>query len=87
MLSLHDKSLLAKTWLFRLEELEDIKVRRLEFLKTHDNDVVEAVIWLRENRHLFQRHIFEPVCLELNIKNMNYVNAIENSLRNHIKVW
>ncbi|KAF9356085.1 Structural maintenance of chromosomes protein 5 [Mortierella sp. NVP85] len=71
----------------RLEELDDIKVRRLEFLKTHDNDVVEAVIWLRENRHLFQRHIFEPVCLELNIKNMNYVNAIENSLRNHIKTF
>lgn len=35
---------------------------------------------------MFQKHVFEPVCLEINIKNMKYVDAIENVLSNQLKV-
>ncbi|KAG0286882.1 hypothetical protein BGZ98_004918, partial [Dissophora globulifera] len=53
----------------RLEALDDIRNRRLEQLKSQDNDVYEALMLLRANRQQFQKHVFEPVCLELNIKN------------------
>ncbi|KAF9987172.1 Structural maintenance of chromosomes protein 5 [Modicella reniformis] len=71
----------------KLDTLDDIRNRRLQQLRNQDNDVFEAVMWLRENRNLFQKHVFEPVCLELNIKNMSYVNAIEHTLRSHLKTF
>lgn len=55
-------------------------------LRNQDADVYSAVMWLRENRQMFQKHVFEPVCLELNIKDITYVNAIENALRGQLKV-
>ncbi|KAG0313305.1 Structural maintenance of chromosomes protein 5 [Dissophora globulifera] len=70
-----------------LEALDDIRNRRLEQLKSQDNDVYEAVMWLRANRQQFQKHVFEPVCLELNIKNTRIVNAVENTLRSHLKTF
>ncbi|KAI1294565.1 Structural maintenance of chromosomes protein 5 [Mortierella claussenii] len=71
----------------RLDALDDIRNRRLQTLRHQDSDVFEAVIWLRENRNLFQNHVFEPVCLEINIKNMSHVNAIEFALRAHLKTF
>ncbi|KAF9183789.1 Structural maintenance of chromosomes protein 5 [Haplosporangium sp. Z 767] len=69
----------------RVDALDDIRNRRLEQLGRSDRHVYQAVLWLRQNRHLFKKHVFEPVCLELNIKNMNIVNVVENVLRNHLK--
>ncbi|KAI8346052.1 hypothetical protein B0O80DRAFT_407246 [Mortierella sp. GBAus27b] len=71
----------------RLEALDDIRNRRMEQLKIHDSDVVDAIKWLRENRNVFRKHVFEPVCLELNIKDMKFVNAIEHALRSHLKTF
>ncbi|KAG0283272.1 Structural maintenance of chromosomes protein 5, partial [Dissophora globulifera] len=70
-----------------LEALDDIRNRCLEQLKSQDNDVYEAVMWLRANRQQFRKHVFEPVCLELNIKNRRIVNAVENILRSHLKTF
>ncbi|KAF9109450.1 Structural maintenance of chromosomes protein 5 [Mortierella sp. AM989] len=69
----------------RLDALDDIRNRRLQQLQRQDNDVFEAVMWLREHQKEFKMHVFEPVCLELNIKNMKHVMAIESTLRNHLK--
>ncbi|ORZ06802.1 P-loop containing nucleoside triphosphate hydrolase protein [Lobosporangium transversale] len=71
----------------RLDALDDIRNRRLQTLRNQDSDVFDAVLWLRDNRQLFQKHVFEPVCLEVNIKNMKHVNAIESALRNHLKTF
>jgi len=35
---------------------------------------------------MFQKKVFGPVCLELNVRNTKFVNAIENALRNQLKV-
>lgn len=70
----------------RLVALDDIRNRRLEQLRETESDVYDAVVWLRQNRALFQKHVFEPVCLEINIKNMKYVDAIENVLNSQLKV-
>ncbi|KAG0311359.1 Structural maintenance of chromosomes protein 5, partial [Dissophora globulifera] len=56
-----------------------------EQLKSQDNDVYEAVMWLRAHRQQFLKHVFKPVCLELNIKNTQIANAVENKLRSHRK--
>ncbi|KAF9429322.1 Structural maintenance of chromosomes protein 5 [Entomortierella beljakovae] len=69
----------------RLEALEDIRSRRLQSLRNNDGDVYKAVMWLREHQNDFKKHVFEPVCLELNIKNTKHVQAIEMAIRNHIK--
>ncbi|KAF9981515.1 Structural maintenance of chromosomes protein 5 [Mortierella antarctica] len=71
----------------RVDALDDIRNRRLDQLRRSDNDVYEAVRWLRQNQHMFQKKVFEPVCLELNIKNMRVVNAVENVLRNQLKTF
>jgi hypothetical protein len=66
--------------------LDDVRNRRLEQLRETESDVYDAVVWLRQNRDMFQKHVFEPVCLEINIKNMKYVDAIENVLSSQLKV-
>ncbi|KAF9428893.1 Structural maintenance of chromosomes protein 5 [Podila epigama] len=71
----------------QLVALDDIRNRRLEQLREVDGDVYEAVLWLREHRSMFQKHVFEPVCLELNIKDMKYVDAIEGVLNSHLKTF
>ncbi|KAG0036191.1 Structural maintenance of chromosomes protein 5 [Podila clonocystis] len=71
----------------RLVALDDIRNRRLDQLRETESDVYDAVIWLRQNRALFQKHVFEPVCLEINIKNMKYVDAIENVLNSQLKTF
>ncbi|KAI9239774.1 MAG: hypothetical protein BYD32DRAFT_410198 [Podila humilis] len=71
----------------RLVALDDIRNRRLEQLRETESDVYDTVVWLRQNREMFQKHVFEPVCLEINIKNMKYVDAIENVLNNQLKTF
>ncbi|KAF9299963.1 Structural maintenance of chromosomes protein 5 [Mortierella antarctica] len=71
----------------RLVALDDIRNRRLEQLRETESDVYDAVVWLRQNRAMFQKHVFEPVCLEINIKNMKYVDAIENVLNSQLKTF
>ncbi|KAG0086782.1 Structural maintenance of chromosomes protein 5 [Podila epicladia] len=71
----------------RLVALDDIRNRRLDQLRETESDVYDAVVWLRQNRALFQKHVFEPVCLEINIKNMKYVDAIENVLNSQLKTF
>lgn len=51
-----------------------------------DNDVYEATMWLRENRGLFKHHVYDPVCLEINVKNKKYADAIESNIRNLLRV-
>ncbi|KAF9922433.1 Structural maintenance of chromosomes protein 5 [Linnemannia zychae] len=64
-----------------IDELEDVKNRKLQALRNTDNEVYEAVLWLRNNRHLFQKEVYDPICLEVNIKNQSFTNAVEASIR------
>ncbi|KAG0349469.1 Structural maintenance of chromosomes protein 5 [Podila humilis] len=68
-----------------LVALDDIRNRRLQELRATDNDVYEAVLWLRENQGKFQKQVFEPVCLEINITRLKYVDAIENIIGGQLK--
>ncbi|KAG0216880.1 Structural maintenance of chromosomes protein 5 [Mortierella sp. NVP41] len=71
----------------RITALEDVKHQKLENLRTMDNDAYEAVLWLRENRHRFQQHVFDPIGMEINVKNMKLVNPIESVIRGQLKTF
>ncbi|ORX96250.1 P-loop containing nucleoside triphosphate hydrolase protein [Basidiobolus meristosporus CBS 931.73] len=64
----------------KLVDLEDIRNRRLDNLRLIDKDTYQATIWLRENRHRFEHHVFDPIALEINVKDMRYLNAIESAI-------
>jgi hypothetical protein len=63
--------------------LNSVKDQRLQSLRRSDPDAFKAVMWLRENRHLFSGRVFDPPLLELDVKDRykGFVNAIENPIR------
>lgn len=61
-----------------LSRLENLKMQRLEKLKTMDADAYAMVMWLRGNKHLFKGKIFEPMMLEINVLNPQHSCYLEN---------
>lgn len=62
----------------KLDELNNIRNKRLSTLQKTNREVHRAVFWLRENRHKFKGEIYEPVCLEINLKDARHANAVES---------
>ena len=54
-----------------------MKERRLESLRESDPDMYKAVLWLRDNRDRFAKHVYEPIYLEINVKEKKYIDAVE----------
>lgn len=61
----------------RLRLIEDTKNQRLSLLKAKNRHTFEAVMWLRENQHLFKKKIFEPPFLEVQVKDERFASEIE----------
>lgn len=53
------------TFFPRIRKLEDVDVKRLEVLRAYSEDCYKAVIWLRENRDMFEHPVYEPMMLEV----------------------
>lgn len=65
----------------RLRATESIGDRKLELLRTRFDHAYRSVLWLRENRQLFAGRVYEPMVLELNVKdsrNAKYIEACVN---------
>ncbi|CAH1154399.1 unnamed protein product [Phaedon cochleariae] len=58
--------------------LENVKQARLQHLRTFSADAHTAVHWLRNNKHLFQGEIYEPIMLEVNVLETRHAKYIEN---------
>lgn len=43
-------------------------------------DCHKVALWLENNQHRFEKHVFGPVCLEINVRDQQYVDAIEFGL-------
>ncbi len=53
----------------KLEQIDNIKNRRLDNLRNNRNkDLYNAIIWLRENKHHFKEEVFEPPAVTVSIK-------------------
>ena len=71
----------------RRKELEDMRAHRLDILKQYyEYDTVEAVDWLRQNRDKLFACVYYPLCVEINVKDVQYANAIETVIGQHRKV-
>ncbi|MCO5589673.1 hypothetical protein L7F22_043641 [Adiantum nelumboides] len=64
----------------QLHRLDSVKERRLRVLEQADHDTFKAVLWLRENKHLFRGEIYEPVMLEISIRDQRMANAVETCI-------
>lgn len=63
-----------------LENLENVKQQRLEWLRRMDKHAYSAVQWLRKNKELFKGPVYEPMLLELNVLNPNHAIFVENTI-------
>ncbi|KAH8548434.1 P-loop containing nucleoside triphosphate hydrolase protein [Umbelopsis sp. PMI_123] len=64
----------------QLADLQNVRKQRLEKLKERDLDTYKAVEWLAKNRDRFTGNVYEPIVLEMNVKDPGYAGAIESVL-------
>lgn len=63
-----------------LQHLHDIANIRLQALRDRHKNTYMAVVWLRENKHLFKNTIHEPIMLQINMKNPSDAKFLENHI-------
>ncbi|XP_031560445.1 structural maintenance of chromosomes protein 5-like [Actinia tenebrosa] len=73
----------------RLNKLEDMKKLRLQYLRNHNRDTYNAVMWLRENKDKFSHPVHEPILLQVNMHDVNNAKYLEklissNDLRSFV---
>ncbi|XP_044744459.1 structural maintenance of chromosomes protein 5 isoform X2 [Coccinella septempunctata] len=61
-----------------LSHLENVKNQRLQKLYQIDKRVHQAVLWLRNNKHLFKGEVCEPMMLEINVLDIKDAIFLEN---------
>ncbi|EMR11466.1 hypothetical protein PNEG_00481 [Pneumocystis murina B123] len=61
----------------KLDDLDNVREQRLQWLKQNDRDVFDAVIWLSNNRNKFKDHVYEPVYLEISVRDLKYADFLE----------
>jgi len=72
----------------RIAQLEDMKNRRLEFLRNKHRHTYDAVMWLRENQHRFSNPVHEPILLQVEMKNVKDAKFIESLIsQNDLKAF
>ncbi|XP_059607727.1 structural maintenance of chromosomes protein 5 [Phlebotomus argentipes] len=54
--------------------------QHLEALKLRHPDMYRATMWLRENRQIFSGRIYDPIALELKVKNKDDAKFLENTI-------
>ncbi|PVU98561.1 hypothetical protein BB560_005646 [Smittium megazygosporum] len=69
---------LISTLSSKLRELEDVKVRRLAFLRRFNNDTAVGLEWLNGHRTEFQEHVFGPVALDVKLLRNDCANILES---------
>lgn len=65
----------------RVVNMENEERRKLEALKNRDHHTYQATMWLKENRHMFKGHIYNPVILELRLKEQVNAKYLENTIQ------
>ncbi|CAG8478217.1 10797_t:CDS:10 [Diversispora eburnea] len=70
----------------QLQNLEDVRRRRLDALR-NEPATIAAIEWLDQNRDRLNSRVYGPVCLEVNIKNMHYADAVEALLGHFMKTF
>lgn len=61
-----------------LNRLNDAKQQRIDILSRYDKSTGFAIEWLSKNQNMFKEKVFNPLILEINIKDMRYAQGVEN---------
>lgn len=64
----------------KIANIANIKKQRVEKLRSKFEDTYKAFVWLQDNRNQFEGHIFDPIIIEVNVKNKNDAKYIENTI-------
>ena len=57
--------------------MNNVQETRLAKLQHQNMDAWKAVKWLRQNKMLFQRAVYEPMILSLNVSDVNMMKYVE----------
>ena len=60
-----------------LDHMNNVQETRLNKLQHQNPDAWKAVKWLRHNRMLFQKTIYEPMILSLNVSDQTMMKYVE----------
>ncbi|XP_045762372.1 structural maintenance of chromosomes protein 5 [Maniola jurtina] len=61
----------------KIRNLEDVNEKRLRALENYSQDTFNAVMWLRENRNMFEQAVHEPMMLQINFTDPKYARYLE----------
>ncbi|KAJ0171701.1 hypothetical protein K1T71_012464 [Dendrolimus kikuchii] len=64
----------------KIRQLQDVGEKRLEVLRSYSEDAYKAVMWLRENREMFQHPVYEPMMLEINFTDPKFARYLESAI-------
>lgn len=64
----------------KLETFANTHHQRIEYLRNNHEDVFQAYTWLQANRQNFQGRIFNPVMVEMTVRNKESAKYIENTI-------
>jgi hypothetical protein len=53
----------STTLIDQIRQLENVKTRRMDYLKMRYKDLPAAIEWVRHNQFKFKAEVFEPICL------------------------
>ncbi|WFC98940.1 Structural maintenance of chromosomes protein 5 [Malassezia yamatoensis] len=69
----------------RLTQLDNVRHQRIQILAQADQDTYKAIQWLASHRELFQKEIYDPVLVLLDVKQPDAARAIESCLNWNIQ--
>ncbi|KAL4709644.1 hypothetical protein ACJJTC_007375 [Scirpophaga incertulas] len=61
----------------KIRQLQDMDSKRLEVLRNYREDCYNAVVWLRENKEMFQEAVYEPMMLEIKFTDPKFARYLE----------
>lgn len=65
----------------RIHNMENVEKRKLQDMSNKFADVYNATMWLKDNRHMFKGHIYDPIMLELRLEKQENAKYLENTIQ------
>ncbi|KAL6045430.1 Structural maintenance of chromosomes protein 5 [Balamuthia mandrillaris] len=62
-----------------VQELDDVKKQRMEMLRRYSRDCYSAAVWLDNNRDKFEKPVYGPLALEVNVPDALHACYLEQA--------
>ncbi|XP_050387730.1 structural maintenance of chromosomes protein 5 isoform X2 [Argentina anserina] len=82
---LSEKNKSLKTCLDKLKEMESANSKLLLALRNNGTPrILEAYNWLKENQHMFNKEVYGPVLLEVNVSDRRHAAYLEGHVAHYV---